>query len=116
MPSEGSHSHPVDPERVAAGRERIVPSGEAEELAELFRLLADPVRARIVSALTGVEEMCVGDIALAVDARENAVSYALRQLRSAALVRRRRRGRAIYYALADRRPAALIEAGRLRRG
>jgi DNA-binding transcriptional ArsR family regulator len=81
----------------------------------LFRLLGDSVRARIVSSLTAAEEMCVGDIAVAIGARENAVSYALRQLRSAGLVQRRPRGREIYYTLADRRPAELLERARRRR-
>jgi DNA-binding transcriptional ArsR family regulator len=110
--AEGDHSHPVDPERVARAREHVLSSAEAEQVAELFRLLGDSVRARIVSALTAADEMCVGDIALAIAARENAVSYALRQLRSAGLVQRRRRGREIYYTLADRRPADLLELAR----
>jgi DNA-binding transcriptional ArsR family regulator len=82
------------------------------ELGELFRLLGDSVRARVISALTATDELCVGDIAIAIGARENAVSYALRQLRSAGLVERRRRGREIYYKLADRRPADLLALAR----
>jgi len=79
-----------------------VPSDEeAAEVAELFRLLGDPVRARIMYALTGAEEMCVGDIALAVGTSESSVSYALRLLRTAGVVRNRRAGRMIYYRLVD---------------
>lgn len=74
---------------------------EAAEVAELFRLLGDPVRARIMYALTGAEEMCVGDIALAVGTSESSVSYALRLLRTAGVVRNRRAGRMIYYRLVD---------------
>jgi len=70
-------------------------------VAELFRLLGDPVRARIMYALTGAEEMCVGDIALAVGTSESSVSYALRLLRTAGVVRNRRAGRMIYYRLVD---------------
>ncbi len=112
MSSEGSHSHPVDRERVARARAHVLSNAEAERLGDLFRLLGDSVRARIVSALTATDEMCVGDIALAIGARENAVSYALRQLRSAGAVRRRRRGREIYYCLADRRLPDLVELAR----
>ncbi len=114
MASEASHSHPVDPERVALARAHVLSTAEAERLGELFRLLGDSVRARTVSALTAVEEMCVGDIALAIGARENSVSYALRQLRSAGLVQRRRRGREIYYQLADQRAADLLALARRR--
>jgi DNA-binding transcriptional ArsR family regulator len=63
--------------------------------------LADPLRSRIVSALLVTDEVCVGDLALALDASEDAVSYALRLLRTAGLVRRRREGRMGYYRLRD---------------
>ncbi len=78
-------------------------------MAELLRLLGDPVRARIMYALTGAEEMCVGDIALAIDASESSVSYALRLLRTAGVVQKRRAGRLIYYRLVDGFMAELLE-------
>ena len=95
------HDHPVDPERVAAARARLPSREEAAEVAELFRLLGDPVRARIMYALTGAPELCVGDIALAVGVPESSVSYALRLLRTAGVVRNRREGRLVYYRLVD---------------
>jgi DNA-binding transcriptional ArsR family regulator len=95
------HPHPVDPERVAAARANGVPAGEAEAMAALLTLLADPLRSRILSALLVTDEMCVGDLALSLGATEDAVSYALRLLRTAGLVRRRREGRMGYYRLRD---------------
>ena len=110
------HDHPVDPERVAAARAGQIPAGEAEALGALLTLVADPLRARILSALVVTEELCVGDIALALGATEDAVSYALRILRTAGLVRRRREGRMGYYRLRDgeMRPALLATLGQLR--
>lgn len=64
-------------------------------------LLTDPLRARILSALLVVDELCVGDLALALEASEDAVTYALRILRTAGLVRRRREGRMGFYRLLD---------------
>lgn len=95
------HDHPVDPERVAAARLAQIPHAEAEALGALLTVVADPLRARILSVLSDGEELCVGDIALALDASEDAVSYALRILRTAGLVRRRREGRMGYYRLRD---------------
>ncbi len=112
MPGEAPHSHPVDPERVARARAHVLSSEEAERIGELFRLLGDSVRARVLSALAAAEEMCVGDIALAIGARENSVSYALRQLRAAGLVHRRRGGRQIYYRLADEHAGELLALAR----
>ena len=108
------HSHPVDPERVAAARERVLSGDESSTVASLFQLLGDPTRARVASALSGADELCVGDIALAIDANENAVSYALGQLRRAGVVRTRRAGRVIYYRLADERLEELVEIARAR--
>ena len=109
MPSKDAHEHPVDPERVAAARRVALSKDASEDVAQTLRLLADPVRARVASALAAAEEMCVGDIAMAIDASENSVSYALGQLRTAGLVRNRRAGRFIYYRLADPRLRDLVD-------
>ena len=93
--------HPVDPDRVELVRERGLPVGEAEAMARLLALLADPLRSRILSALLVSEELCVGDLAIALDGSEDAVSYALRLLRTGGLVRRRREGRMGYYRLRE---------------
>ena len=110
------HGHPVDPERVEAARRGQIPADEAEAMGALLTLVADPLRARILSALVVTDELCVGDIALALDATEDAVSYALRILRTAGLVRRRREGRMGYYRLRDgeMRPALLAALDQLR--
>lgn len=110
------HGHPVDPERVEAARQGQIPADEAEAMGALLTLVADPLRARILSALVATDELCVGDIALALGATEDAVSYALRILRTAGLVRRRREGRMGYYRLRDgeMRPALLAALDQLR--
>lgn len=74
---------------------------EAQNLAALLTLLAEPLRARILTALLGTEEMCVGDLALALDVSEDSTSYALKLLRTAGLVQRRSEGRMGYYRLRD---------------
>lgn len=103
------HPHPVDPQRVAAARRRLLSVEDASRLAALLGLLADPMRARILYALDTVEELCVGDLVLALDSTQDAVGYGLRMLRTAGLVTNRRAGRVIYYRLADDFPAPLRE-------
>ena len=107
--SELDHQHPVDPARVAQARERLLSADDAARLSSLLSLLADPVRSRILYALDLVEELCVGDLALALDASEDAVTYGLRILRTAGLVQNRREGRVIFYRLADNFPEPLLE-------
>jgi len=104
-----SHSHPVDPERVARARARGIDPEEAGRLSSLLSLLADPVRARVLYALDEVDELCVGDLALALGASEDAVGYGLRLLRTAGLVVNRKVGRVVYYRLAPDFPVPLRE-------
>jgi DNA-binding transcriptional ArsR family regulator len=102
------HGHPVDPDRVATARAKLISRDEAGQLAGLLGLLSDPVRARILFALNAVPELCVGDLALSLDATEDAISYALRILRTAGLVRFRKDGRVVFY-LAEGFPHPLLE-------
>lgn len=78
------------------------------ELADLFRLLGDATRLRIVLAcLSGPTN--VGEIAARVGASPSLVSHHLRLLRAARLVRADRRGRQIYYAPRDEHIQCVIE-------
>jgi ArsR family transcriptional regulator, lead/cadmium/zinc/bismuth-responsive transcriptional repressor len=105
-----SHSgEAVDRALVATARRQGVGADDAGRLAGLLSLLGDPVRVRLLYALDLVDELCVGDLALALEVSEDAVSYGLRILRTAGLVQTRRDGRVIFYRLADRFPEPLLE-------
>jgi DNA-binding transcriptional ArsR family regulator len=99
----------VDPDRVDEIRKTVVSSEDAERLAGRFQLLADPVRLRMVYALSEVDELCVGDLAAVVGASESATSHQLRQLRLAGLVRTRKQGRVVYYRVADAHVRLLLD-------
>jgi len=103
------HEHPVDARAVASARTGLVSEPEARRLADLLGLVADPVRSRILLALGATESLCVGDLALALEVSEDAVSYALKLLRTAGLVSNRKEGRVVFYRLADGFPHALVE-------
>lgn len=103
------HEHPVDPERVERARSRVPSADETARLAGLLSVMADPIRLRTVFALDEAEELCVGDLALALDISEDAASYALRLLRAAGLVATRKHGRVVYNRLADDFPEPLKE-------
>jgi ArsR family transcriptional regulator, lead/cadmium/zinc/bismuth-responsive transcriptional repressor len=104
-----SHEHPVDAERVAVARAAVLSVADAGRLAGLLGLLADPVRSRILFALVATGELCVGDLALALDVTEDQVSYGLKMLRLAGLVSFRKDGRVVYYRLSDGFPHPLLE-------
>ena len=75
-------------------------SDHVETVAATFRMLGDPTRVRILTAI-GSGELCVGDVAKAVGISESAISHQLRLLRTMRLVRVRRKGRQAYYAVDD---------------
>ncbi len=70
---------------------------EATAVTDLFKLLGDPTRLQMLSALVEAGELNVGSLAAAVETTEQKVSQGLRLLRSAGLVANRRAGRTIYY-------------------
>jgi ArsR family transcriptional regulator, lead/cadmium/zinc/bismuth-responsive transcriptional repressor len=103
------HEHPVDSERVAAAQASLLTVDDAGRLAGLLGMLADPVRSRLLFALAAADELCVGDLALALGATEDQVSYGLKMLRLTGLVDYRRDGRLVCYRLSDGFPHQLLE-------
>lgn len=99
----------VHPDRVGATRANLLTGDEASELAERFKLLADPGRLRMIYALLEAGELCVCDLAATVEASESATSHQLRQLRLAGLVRYRKEGRTVYYRVDDTHVRLLLD-------
>ncbi len=73
---------------------------ELEVLSELFRSFGDPSRIRIMNVLAR-GEICVGDLADALEMSQSAISHQLRVLKSSRLVKSRRLGKQILYSLDD---------------
>ncbi len=91
---------PVHLDNLRQVQPELLPTGKAQRMAELFGVLADPNRLRLLSALAS-QELCVCDLAAAAKMSESAVSHQLRILRAMRLVSYRREGRNVYYGLAD---------------
>ncbi|WP_345811276.1 metalloregulator ArsR/SmtB family transcription factor [Paraburkholderia sp. PREW-6R] len=76
-------------------------------LADVFRLLGDPTRLRIV--LTCLDERrAVGAIAQTLALSPSLVSHHLRLLRAARIVRAERQGKQVFYLAADRHISAML--------
>jgi DNA-binding transcriptional ArsR family regulator len=75
--------------------------------AELFKVLSDPTRLRIVQALL-IEELCVCDISALINISISAISHQLRLLRSMKIVKNRKQGKMVYYSLTDEHIRKLI--------
>jgi len=78
-------------------------------LAEVFRLLGDPTRLRIVFACLD-RAIAVGDIAAELTLSPSLVSHHLRLLRTAHVVRAERQGKNVLYVAADDHVRAVLRA------
>jgi DNA-binding transcriptional ArsR family regulator len=98
----------VDRDRVAVVAASMPADADVAELADVFALLADPSRLRVlVAMLEG--EMCVCDLAAVARSSESAASHHLRLLRAHRVVQVRRTGRTAYYRLADAHVRMLLD-------
>ncbi|WCC80873.1 metalloregulator ArsR/SmtB family transcription factor [Cutibacterium equinum] len=84
-----------------------VDSAYVDLAAEVFALLADPTRIRIILALRD-GEMSVKDLADVVAKRPTAVSQHLAKLRMGRMVSARRDGTTMYYSLTDEHARNLV--------
>ena len=89
-------------------RRRRAPDVEA--VADIFKVLSDPTRLRLLT-LIQEHERCVHEITALLDLEQSAVSHQLRKLRDRDLVHARRDGRHVYYSLADQHVRDLLEVG-----
>ena len=99
--------HSADAAALQRVRSRLLGARTVQAVSEVFKLLGDPTRVRLVDALTHGER-CVCDLATLVGMTESAVSHQLRLLRAARLVRVRRSGRLAYYSLDDHHVVGLL--------
>jgi DNA-binding transcriptional ArsR family regulator len=97
-------------ERVEQARRETLSEKELERLASIYKILGDPSRLKIVTALRYVE-MCVCDLAAFLGLTESAISHQLRRFKDLALVKSRRDGQVIYYSLDDEHVAELLNVG-----
>ncbi|MDR0818700.1 MAG: metalloregulator ArsR/SmtB family transcription factor [Oscillospiraceae bacterium] len=81
---------------------------EINYVAELFKVLGDPTRAKIVLALED-RELCVCDLAEKLKMTDSAISHQLRVLKQARLLTSRRDGKHLYYSLEDHHVAVLFD-------
>ena len=85
-------------------------NGNLLKLAELFKILGDPTRLKIVQLLLE-NEMCVNHIAETMGMGQSAISHQLRVLRQARLVTYRKEGKTAYYSLNDDHVEGLVRMG-----
>jgi len=92
--------------------ERALTEEQAEELAAAFRLLADPVRLRLLSLVATAPggEVCACDLTEPLGRSQPTVSHHLTALTEAGLLEREKRGRWAWFRIVPERLAVLRDA------
>ena len=83
---------------------------ELYNLAELFKVFGDSTRIRILYVLFEAE-VCVCDLASALNMNQSAISHQLKILKQNKLVKARREGKSVFYSLADDNVRMIIAKG-----
>jgi DNA-binding transcriptional ArsR family regulator len=100
----------VHPESLALVHASDLSEDTARGLAELFRVLGESTRVKILHALS-CSELCVCDLSALLNMSHSAVSHQLRLLRANKLVRYRRSGKNVFYSLDDEHVEGLLRQG-----
>lgn len=86
----------------------LVEDGAVVAMADIFKLLGDPTRLRLVLACMD-RECAVNEIAARLRLSPSLASHHLRLLRAARIVRAERRGKHVFYALADEHIRSVLD-------
>jgi DNA-binding transcriptional ArsR family regulator len=101
----------VCPPKLAIKRRPLIGFDQANSVGRTFRVLADATRLRLLHALVRASEMCVGDLARAVEMKPQAVSNQLQRLLDRGILASRRKGNFIYYRIIDPCVVGLLDLG-----
>lgn len=100
----------LNPDAVQRLQEELPDEEILYDLAELFRVFGDSTRIKIMYTLFE-SELCVGDIAEALNMTQSAVSHQLRVLKANKLVKFRRAGKTMIYSLDDDHVRSILALG-----
>jgi DNA-binding transcriptional ArsR family regulator len=94
----GPNGH--DPRAVARARKLLAKEKAAlPRLADLYKLLANPARLKVLRILSRTEKMCVGDLAKVLGLSIAATSHQLKMLKDRGWLRAEADGKLVYYGL-----------------
>jgi ArsR family transcriptional regulator len=85
--------------------EAPLPEAEADELAQAFAALADPVRLRLLSFIAAAGEVCSCDLLVPLGRSQPTVSHHTKILADAGLIAGEKRGRWVWWSIVPARVA-----------
>lgn len=102
---------PCCPPKPDLNERALLDGPQAEELESMFKMLGNATRLRLLHALIRSDELCVNDLAAALDMKQQAISNQLQRLSDRGIVGSRRRGNQVFYRIVDSCVADLLDRG-----
>lgn len=102
---------PTLPVQPPVDQRPLIDGQQAQMLTRLFKTFANETRLRLLHALVRNDELCVGDLAEAVNMKPQAVSNQLQRLVDRGMLATRREGSNIFYRVVDACVPVLLEHG-----
>jgi DNA-binding transcriptional ArsR family regulator len=99
------------PPKAALADRRLLTTGGAGQLADLFKVLASDTRLRLLHTLVRHGELCVSDLCRQVQMKPQAVSNQLQRLAGRGIVKSRRDGLRVFYRISDPCVPELLDRG-----
>jgi len=99
---------PINEELVNSTKKMMFSDEKYKKVADFFKIVGDPTRCKIVSALS-MNEMCVGDLSNVLSMTKSSISHQLSKMKDAGVVKSRRSGKEVYYSLDDEHVAEIFE-------
>ena len=99
------------PPKPTIERRPLIGLDQANSVERTFQVLADATRLRLLHALVRTGEMCVSDLARALEMKPQAVSNQLQRLADRGILASRRNGNYIHYRIIDPCVVGLLDSG-----
>ena len=99
------------PPKPALADRLLLSNGAATDLADLFKVMANDTRLRLLHALVREGELCVSELCEQTQMKPQAVSNQLQRLAERGIVEARRNGRQMLYWIADPCVPELLDRG-----
>ncbi len=100
----------IDKQKLSDIKNMMKSETTIERLSEIFKVLGDKTRVKILFALL-IRELCVCEIAELLQTTKSAISHQLRILRNMRLVKYRKDGKMAFYSLDDSHITNLFAEG-----
>ena len=101
----------VDDKKVRRIQQSLDSDATQMKISEIFKILSDPTRLKIIQALQS-DDLCVCDIAALIGLPQPSVSHHLRALRQLGIAKYVKNGKMAIYSIADSRISALTSVAR----